>query len=325
MSRRALQIPIVLALLTLSALAGAQDDPRKAQAEAVFMEGVKLHDAGKDVEALTKYQKAYDIFPTANILFGIARLEQVLGRSLDAIRHLREAMRSPLLHPANRDLGKKYLVELEGKLGRVDIKGPKGLSCTVAGREYILPLAEPIDVVPDTIEVVGKLGDVRYDGRATAPLGRVTDIAMKAAGAPTSPPAVPAPHPEVQVEPPAEPGASFWTTRRAVGASLGGLAVVAAGVATGFLVARGGHLSDGKDVVAATPQPCVRPSDASCSAYDDARSGFQSAGTGAAISFIASGVLLGAGAAFFFWPDAKRQTSVRLVPADRGVSLVGTF
>lgn len=322
MSRRALQIPIVLALLALPTLAAAQEDPRKAQAEAVFMEGVKLHDAGKDVEALAKYQKAYDIFPTVNILFGIARLEQVLGRSLDAIRHLREAMRSPLLHPANRELGKKYLVDLEGKLGRVDIKGPKGLSCTVGGHEYVLPLAEPIDVVPDTIEVVGKLGDVRYDGRATAPLGRVTDIAMKAAASPL---AVPSPHPEIPVEPPAEPAASFWTTRHAVGVTLGGLAVVAAGIGTGFLVARGGHVSDGKDVVAATPQPCARPSDASCNAYDDARSGFQSAGTGAAISFIASGVLLGAGAAFFFWPDAKRETSVRVVPADRGVSLVGTF
>ena len=113
------------ALVLPSGPARAQEDPRKPQAETIFAEGIKLHDAGRNAEALEKYRRAYDVYPSANILFGIARLEQLLGRSLDSLRHYREALESPLLHPKNRELGKEYVAELEKQLGRFDVKAPR--------------------------------------------------------------------------------------------------------------------------------------------------------------------------------------------------------
>lgn len=313
MTYRTTSLPIVLAILLAPALSNAQEDPRKAQAEAVFAEGIKLHDAGKNAEALAKYQKAYEVYPTTNILFATARIEQLLGHSLEAIRHYREALKSPLLHPKNRELGKTYVVELEGLLGRIDVKAPAGAAFVIDGKRYMAPLDEPVDVEPGPVEIDAAVGGAKYVGKATVERGTRRELELRPVES------------HVTEPPPATERSSFWTTRHAIGATLGGLAVVAAGVGTVFLVVRNGHVSDAKDIVAANARPCAVPTAASCRAYDDARDGFGSAGTGAGVSFVASAALLGVGAAFLFWPDSKKETSFRLVPSGPGLSAVGTF
>ena len=66
----------------VAAPASAQDDPRKAQAEALFQEGLKLHDKDREADALEKFQKAYAIYPSPNTLVSVAREEQLVGRPL---------------------------------------------------------------------------------------------------------------------------------------------------------------------------------------------------------------------------------------------------
>ena len=48
-------------------------DPRKAQAEAVFSDGLKEHDAQHEDPALAKFEEAYNIYPSPNVLFNIGR------------------------------------------------------------------------------------------------------------------------------------------------------------------------------------------------------------------------------------------------------------
>ena len=91
--RRLVLVVLSATLVSLPGVAFAQEDPRKAQAESAFAEGLKLHDANRDADALVKYRQAYSTYPTPNILFAIARMEQVLGQSVAAITHFREALK----------------------------------------------------------------------------------------------------------------------------------------------------------------------------------------------------------------------------------------
>ena len=125
MKTRALWLGACLLLST--SVARAQDDPRKAQAEAVFAEGLKEHDAQHEEAALGKFEEAYKIYPSPNVLFNIGREEHLLGRWLEAIRNYRAALANELLNPNNVALAKTYIRELQTKLGRVEVTAPAHL------------------------------------------------------------------------------------------------------------------------------------------------------------------------------------------------------
>jgi hypothetical protein len=167
---------------------------------------------------------------------------------------------------------------------------------------------EEVDVLPGehTLEAGGRRVTV------SVAAGEAKDVDFSA----VTPPFVP---------PPPEVAPSFWTTRHAVGVTLGGLAVVAAGFGGAFLLARAGHVSDGKDALAANPRPCAQPSDPACGKYDGARDGITSTERGAVVSFGASAALGATAAMLILWPEHKREARLRLVPVGRGLSLLGTF
>jgi hypothetical protein len=313
---------------TLVAPARAQDNPRKAQAEPAFQEAVKLHEQKRPLEALEKFQKAYAIYPSPNTLVNIAREEQVLGRNLEALRHYREALKMPLLNPQSASVAKQYVSELEPMLGRVELRGPKGLAVTIEGHGYALPVTEPLDVEPGTVVAEGKLGDTRYQGRTVAVAGRSVALEMTAlppGSAATdhssSGSAVFTPPPPVDGE------RSFWTTRRTIGVTLGALAVVGAGAGVGFLVAREGHVSDEKDIASTSPLVCADVQSPACGDFKDAGAAKDATETGAVVSFVAAGALGIGAAALLLWPDRSSSTAARarVLPTGRGLSVVGTF
>ena len=129
MARRRFQhLPALVAAALLTFVASssrADDDPRRKEADVIYNEGLRLHDQHKEAEALEKFQKAFGVYPSPNILFNVARQEQLLDKSLLALRHYREAMKSALLHPTNATLGKQYIAELEARLGRVELGGAR--------------------------------------------------------------------------------------------------------------------------------------------------------------------------------------------------------
>jgi hypothetical protein len=298
-----------------AASALADEDPRRKQAEPLFVEGLALHDGGREQEALAKFQRAYEIYPSPNALFQIARSEHLLGRHLDALKHYREALQSRLVHPKNAELGKGFVGELEAKLARVTVVGPAGARCRVGAAELVLPMAEPLDVEPGDVAWSCAVGEARREGRAAAARGGLARIEIQPS----------APEAAVTEPPPAQPSSSFWTTKRTLGVAAGGLAVIAAGVGGFFLASREGHVSDGEEVLAATPQPCAQPAAPSCAAYDDARDGVKGAETGAIVAFAATGVLAATSAVLILWPDERRAARLRVVPIGSGLSLSGTF
>jgi hypothetical protein len=335
-SRFFLMLLLTSALTASATSAGAQEDPRKAQAEPMFQEGVKFHEQKRSVEALDRFEKAYKIYPSPNTLVNIAREEQLLGRKLAALRHLREALTMPLLNPKSATVARQYVSELEPVLGRVEVKGPAGMTVNADDRSYTLPLTEPLDADPGTVLMDGKFGDTRYHGRVVAIAGKSVVLEMVPESAQAAGPPAPsekassgAGEPASTFTPPpsSDTGRSFWTTRHTLGLTSGALAVVAAGAGVGFLIAREGHVSDENSIASANPRACVDVNSAPCRDFKEAGDAKGATETGAIISFIAAGVFGAGAAAFFLWPDGSSSTGARarVVPTGRGVSVVGTF
>ncbi|MBL8607731.1 MAG: hypothetical protein JNL38_10440, partial [Myxococcales bacterium] len=87
---------LLLLALTLSTSALAQgDDFRRKEAEERFKEGLALHERGREEEARVKFEQAYAALKRANILFSLARSEQLTGRAVEAIGHYRMYLSDP--------------------------------------------------------------------------------------------------------------------------------------------------------------------------------------------------------------------------------------
>jgi len=283
-----------------------QDDPRRVEAIKLFQEGLKQYNNKMEAEALATYEKSYAIYPAPNTLVNIGLQEKILGRKLVALRHFREAMRSPLLAPEGLALAKKYVAELEPSFARIDLKGPSGMVVSLGNEDVTLPLPEPLDVEPGRITATGVMDGKRYDASATVAAGRVATI-------------------ELHGPPGAEGKKNYWTSQHVTGVALGGAAVVAAGLGVGFLVVRNGHASDAKSdantCAPSAPTPCQ-------SNYQSKKDSANSAQTGEIISFAAAAALaVGAAVLLVPWQSKKEGSRVtaRVVPSGQGILIDGTF
>src|SRR5947209_14172033 len=93
---RSLARSLVLSALAISALgapatARAADPPsvEMREAEERFKEGLGLHDRGKDEEARAKFLQAWAVLKNPNVLFNLARSEQLSHHDVDAYVHYR--------------------------------------------------------------------------------------------------------------------------------------------------------------------------------------------------------------------------------------------
>ncbi len=307
------------ALLVWGGAASAQEDPRKAQAEPLFQEGLALHDRGREEEALAKFKEAHAAFPSPNVLYQIARSEQLLGRFLIAIRHYREALASPLLHPKNAQLAKGFVAELEAKLARLTITGPAGAKIEVAGATVTLPLAGPLDVEPGEVVVYGTNGGARLSGKAIVREGTTGTIALTSTGGATEP--------VTTTDPPTTSDAAPSNARWLVPAGLGAVAVT--GLVLGLVYANGHDTL----VDEANGLRCASLDSEECRTRQDKLSDAESKAT---ISKVAYGVaIVGAAGAigtavwFLTHPRSSSSTSATLVPSfdgrSAGLSLFKSF
>src|ERR1700722_17506819 len=125
--------------------ASADDDPhRRAQAEARFNEGLALHEQGNDVEARLRFEQAFAVLGNPNILFNLARSEQLSGDEVVAARHYRECTKDARLLEKPRGLAKKFLDELDHKLAHIRVVVPEGASVSVDGKSEVGPFTEAI-------------------------------------------------------------------------------------------------------------------------------------------------------------------------------------
>ncbi len=314
-------LPVALALPLLLLVAGpafGEDDPRRVKADQIFAEGMKLHEKDREKEALEKFKEAYAIYPSPNALFAMARVEAVLSMDLDALNHFREAMKSPLLHPKNQEMGKGYVSEIEGRIGRLEIRAPEGTTFEIDGAVLAekAPLPRMVDVLPGEHAV--KMSSAGTVVARTARVGK-GEIAHLSFANDAPQVATPGPAHEASVS--SDGAKRSWV----IPAIVGGVGVVALGVGVGFGVASIGTRDDA--VALGSPGACTDQSSASCAAYRDKWDLASSQKTIAMVSGIGGGVLIGAAAAILFWPT-KSTANARIVPAIgnvAGASIVGNF
>jgi septum formation inhibitor MinC len=250
----AVSVVAALSLLVASGAqaAGANVDaatPEQAeQAQRHFAEGDALYDVQRYEEAVTEYQKSYDIVASPNSRLMVARALQELGRLDEAFHEygatLDEAEALSSSHEAYARTAEAARHELEALKSRVawltvqlgDV--PPGSDVTVAGKPVQdAALAAPIVVVPGPVAVEARAPDGRV-ARATVHLaaGRESSVTLKlgetvTVGEPASPPPPP-------VAPPPEPTAPAATAaepprrHRARPAAYAATAVGVAGLAT---------------------------------------------------------------------------------------------
>jgi len=292
---RAFWLSFTLCLVTTAAAAG--DDPRRAQAEALMKEGVALHEAHKEEEALARFQRAYAAYPTPNILFAIATSESILGRSLQALRHYREAMNSPTLHPNNVQRGRDYVRDLEAKLCRIEVKAPPGTDVRVDGA----PPTDPLDAEPgDHVVEATNEGQQTRTTAACAPGKTVAVVIDFAAAAPPPPP--------VALAPSTSPAPERDTSPRNVAAgAAAGLAVVSAGLGLAFLVRSNSQVSDATSFDATFPGGACTAA-GPCASFRDQLDDARTSRTVSTLGFLGAGLFSVAAVALFtLWPSTRKS------------------
>lgn len=313
-------------LLSVSAPAHAQDDPRKAQAEALFQEGLKLHDKDREAEALEKFQKSYAIYPSPSTLVSIGREEQLLGRPLDALRHFRQALKQPLLNPKYAQLAKQYASELEIRYGKLTINGPSGTRVSIYGETFRLPLDEPLDVEPGTVLLHGDHDGKLLEGSVLAVAGKVVALELKEKndGGVTNAPPTAGPGHGV-TEPPSESSSSRSTAGYVVPFGLGVAALAAAGAGIAFASS---SRSAEDDARAFRSSGACAPGNDQCGRV---RSLVDDASSRATVSYVFYGasvaLAVGAAVSWVAWPKSKREVAVApvLMPSGAGFFYAARF
>jgi hypothetical protein len=342
--RVALAIALVVAATATSPAAVAQTDPATKEAESRFKEGLAHHDAGDEEGARLSFLQAYSVLKRPNILYNLARAEQLTGHPVEAIQHYKIFVEDSTVAAGDRDTAKKRILELTPLVGHVSFDAPVGTELWVDGQMLAskAPLSEAVDVAPGTHSVQGRLGDTTKTVTVSCAAGQTAtakiDIVL------TGPPLVLVPMPGES--PPAPPpgaaetgshGASSTAkivTVTALGA--GAIAFLAAGI--GFEVASSSEDSDRQTFAQSlgnSPTVCNRPSPSNatvCSEWQNAAQAHARDGNLAAGMLATAGVLAAAAVVTWsVWPKRRDGTSAgaRVVPMASpqlaGLGVVGSF
>ena len=311
-----LWIPMALTLGLWTGSARAQDDVLDAESDLRFREGLAALKADKCEQARASFLQTLAVTPEyPKVMLNLAISEHCAGRYAQALGHLKMYFANPKSDPQKvaelKDGVYKQLWQLTGHL---KISANRGESVTVDGEvKGYAPLGDVVDVQPGNRLVAS-------EGRTlevTVAAGETKEVNVASSTAVAVTPAVP---------PAQQTKESYWTGQHVTGVTLGGLAVVAAGLGIGFLAARESHVTDTKSI-ADNPNACADPTSGPCRQFGDARSSAKTAGVVSGVSFVAAGALA-VGAVVLLVPWQKKEgarVSARLVPTGQGVLLDGAF
>jgi len=295
----ALFVPLV------PARAFAQSDAARTDAYARFNEGLALHDAGNDEQARVKFSQAYAVLQTPNILFNLARSEQLSGHLLEASQHFRRFVRDPRAPADLVPKAKANIDDLAKALGHVAVDAPKGARILIDDQPSFEepPFAEPLDVEAGHHVIVARFGkresrcevDVAAGASATA-------TGLDFGGGPL-------------VEPPGTETKKLAFPPPTPSLILGGVAVVGLGLGVGFATA---SQSKKSDLDSTTGPGCGGVPGPDCQTRSDLKSSADTSATIATVSYVVSGVALaGALVTWFVWPRkaAVPVTGLSLTPS----------
>ncbi|MEO8797563.1 MAG: hypothetical protein ABI551_06740 [Polyangiaceae bacterium] len=275
----------------------AQDDPRKAQAQAIFADGLKEHDAGHEQAALAKFEDAHRIYPSPNVLFNIAREQQLLGRTLEAIRNYRACIGDPLLNPSNASLASTYIRELQTALGRIEITGPKDAQVEIDG--VLQTGGSPYDVQPGEHKVTvtaksGKKAERSCHLEVGDAIGM--DVSNELGG--DLAPAIGGPAGPAKDE-------TTWLPPPTGAIVVGGVGIVGLGLGVGFGLSSMSAHDSAQSMEAA--HPCSVPTSQACRDLQSKNDSVSSMSTLSVVSYITGSALLAGGVVW--WLVAPRHKS----------------
>ena len=308
----------LLAALLATGPAFAEADAARKEAAARFQEGLALHDANNDEEALLKFAQAYALNRSPAILFNLARSEQLSGKAVDAATHYRAVLREPE-HPKitveMRARARGYLAELVWIVAQVKIEARRDATLSMDGAPLEGAFDEAIAVAPGKHVVVARTGKDVESLAIEAIVGTTTPVRFRTE--------------DILGPPRAE--TSSWTPGKTVAvAGLSAAAVGSVAASIGFFLAAGNRSEDVARLKQANPScagittpGCTDLSDAADARVRDRSLGWVFLGAGIAAS-------LGAVAATILWqPAARDDPKVALIPMftsrSAGLGVVGHF
>ncbi len=317
----------MVAMISLPcATAGAQD--LAAQAQSRFSEGVVAYDKHDFERARLLFLQSEALVSRGSTLRNLGLAEMQLGKTVDALHHLRAALRLPDLDQTRRTVTQNDARDAYAATGHVVIDTVEGAQLTIDGQavDGKAPFLEPIDVMPGSHVLEASLDERKSQTTVDAKAGVLVSAALPMEPAPSA--AVsPAPAPVVdQAQVPEAHG--FWNARRGagLGIAVAGAASVAAGVffysqavdAESRANAARVGLAPWSCTGALQPQACVTANDAWSSQSTDAVLNYAFLGVG--------GAAIAIGGAMFLWPSSH---SVVITPAvtsgGAGLHVGGSF
>jgi tetratricopeptide (TPR) repeat protein len=335
---RARHVLVVLSLTLAPVSVAHAQDPSAAAAQARFNEGVVAYEKRDFERARLLFLQSVALQPRGSALRNLGLCEMQLGRPVEALDHLRGALRLPDLDPSRRTVTQNDLREAYAATGHLVIETMDGATLAVDGQpvEGNAPFREPIDVMPGAHVLEAKVADKKSLATVDARAGVlvVANLPIDGSGAPssgTSPLVASGPLSDTLLTAGPPAGSSsppYWNTRRSVGLGLfaAGLASTAVGI---YFYTQANDASDRESAaraglqpyscsVAAQPPECAIASDARSTQHDDAVLNYVFLGAGGAAIVV--------GAALFLWPNSR---SILVTPAvgasSAGLRLQGEF
>jgi hypothetical protein len=346
--RRAARWGALTAALVLAASipAHAADDKATREAEARFAEGL-VRVKRKDYEgARLSFAQAYAALKRPVILWNLALSEEKSGHTLDAIGHFRQVTRDATTDE-DRANAQKHVDTLLVQVGRVDVQAPPGSAFVLDGNEVAAtaPLADPLDVMPGHHVVEARLPrGMTKASPVDAVAGQVAHVTFapeppvaQAIAAPVAAPGASAGAAAAEAQAAESPESTrssrpISAARVVTTATLGGVAIVAAGVGAYFAIqsrneattVRGYRTKYGTDACAGTAVPPY------CTTWNDAVNSQNRDVTASDVLYIAGAALaVGAIVTWLLWPSETRAASAWVSPSfgpsGAGVTAGGLF
>lgn len=302
---------LALALVARTAYADVNTDHHEAS--ALYKEGVRLFNGGEFTSALDLFQRAWDRYHDARILYSIATTERQLGRTADAANAYQQFIDDPGADPQLASEARAVLGVLDATVGTVvvTIDGDAG---EIQVDDLPWSTRGKLRVQPGTFVARGRRTGFTAEatGKVTAGQSVTVTLAWKAIEEPK--PVVVEPPKAAPVEPPPpELRTVHWTNRRYAAIGLaGGGAALALGALALELSSRG-KISDAEAVCPGLA--CDGP------ALATAQQSLSSAATRRNIALLLGGAALATtatGAAL--WLTA-RDAQIQIIPASDGESV----
>ncbi len=336
-----------LATSTFSVLAHAQGDGGQTvsadSAAKLSDEALAYVRKGAFAEARELYQRAYEISPTAPILFNLALAELNSKRALDALLHFRAYVKDGGADPAKVGIAARELLPRAfAATGHLDVRSaPAESSFSVDGAAATAG-AGILDVEPGEHDIVAKTGSATVEAHAQVRAGDTTVVVF--------PPPIAAPEYVAPQKTPTPLELSLVTSERDVPAAPRPMPRSSARLPVSLSIAGAGAASVIGGVVffalnqsansrwqtlhtSLAPDACSSPSPANVGPCADLANAIHETNTDANVStalYVAGGVLIaGALATYLLWPRPTDARAARLTPiADpltRSVGVTGTF